>query len=76
MTTLALFPTIRNVSGKTYVELSTAFSTATKVYKHTSNQVGIMHTILEIYAQLNAASHQCQWKLLGRKGSIQYNLLQ
>lgn len=79
MSTLALFPTIYNISGKMYTELSTTFSTATKVYKHTSNQVDIMHKMLEICTQLNAASHQCQWKLLRRKTEhprYRHNLLQ
>lgn len=40
---LALFLTIHNISGKMYVELRTTFSTATRAYKHTSNQLDIMY---------------------------------
>lgn len=50
MSILALFPIIHNISGKMYVELGTTFSTATKAYKHTSNQVDIMYKIIEIFA--------------------------
>lgn len=50
MSTLALFPTIHNISVKMYVELGITFSTATKAYKHTSNQVDMMYKILEIFA--------------------------
>lgn len=49
MSTLALFPTIHSISGKTYVELGTTFST-TKAYKHTSNQVDTTHKTLENFA--------------------------
>lgn len=50
MSTLALFPTMHNISGKMYVELGTTFSATIKAYKYASNQVDITHKIHKIFA--------------------------
>lgn len=62
MSMLALFLTIHNISGKMYVELRTTFSTATKAYKHTSNQVDIMY--LQYFNTSNLCLNECSLPLV------------